>query len=1396
MGAVYLAEDRLLGREVAIKFESSPSDGADTVSDSDDLLEEARRSARLRHPNLPAVYDVGRENGYTFLVMEYIKGRTVRAMLDDGPPPLEESLRIGQDLAGALAAIHDLGLIHGDVSADNAIIRTDGTVFLVDLGLSRTWPESATAAPRMAMDELEAGRLPVEAISGINGTLEYLAPEQLTGHGADAQTDIYSFGVLLFELITGKKPFADPSPTVLARMILHEDPPPLGNFRPDIPLSLEQVLRKALAKSSQRRYGRAMDLHIALKGLIQPTSDSRGEEPSETGKYEFGERWHSRRKLWRDWLLSFGALLSVSGGGWLFFSLMMDGRGTGVAFLAATIGAGCLIAGRKLRVPDWIGDEPGTDRLAFRGLSSYQEADRNLFFGRDADIRAAIQMALDPGFRFGILMGESGCGKTSLLRAGVIPVLREHRILPVYCRAHGDLIQSIENECQRQSQIGREQGELSAEYFCRLAREMNASLLVVCDQFEEFFTHFPRPEDRVQFRDLVFDLYSREDCPVGFLFSIRNDFLYLVHADFAQGIPDPLASSRIIHLKPFTEKQAENIIRWSIARAGWTVEEGFCRSLAGDLAQDGIVLPSELQIVGDQLQKRRLFSIAEYRKFGGKEALVHGYLSDIIRVSGDDQAAALLLRALISEENTRLTLDAHEIARRIQRNPETTGHLLALFARAHVIREIQEEDPWRYELMHEYLIHEINRITGKVMDARQQANRLLRQYVSNYQLDPGTRIPLKKLWFVRRYGACTGGAVETELMRKSYWRSVAGACGALTGIIGLTILLAAGMSIQEEWVSQTLRYGHTAAVRRVSFTPAGDRLLSAGEDTRLIMWDFQRRIALDSLATNSGWITCLAVTPEGRHCVTGGSDARVRVWQITNGFVLEKEWKQETATLGLGVSGDGRWLISVDTRPDSGWTEIRDTKSWEVRGGFPVTCSSVVDGVQFRPGSDDLMTNSGEMWTLFRGPVASQPPFPPGNHGSFSPDGSLYVSIESLGRIHWVDALSGGSALITDAHEDHGRAVAFSPDGRWLATGAEDILLWNSRNGERLGRFQHAGNVWDLEFSPDGRWLVSGHGDGAILQWDVENRRLAANFNEHSGPVRAVAFSSDGKQVASGSDDGSIIIWDWPSGLKKTVFLGHRYRVTGLAFHPDGGSLFSSDFQKTALRWNLPDPGAPPERLEDNPRYFPSEAFAMCRDGRWVANSGGVYDTDSGEFIVWFDMSTDNRRFIEDARSLYGLAFSPDARLLAGVNHYGSILVIDSTAWETRASRNYPDMSLITVDFAPDGRRLVTGDDSGGIWLWTVDPLEPLEKLGQHEARIKAVRFSPDGKMVASAGDDQVIAFWEAGRPNLVARLRVHTAPVLSIAFSPDGRNLVSGGQDGTVRVHTLERSLWGYPLY
>ena len=266
---------------------------------------------------------------------------------------------------------------------------------------------------------------------------------------------------------------------------------------------------------------------------------------------------------------------------------------------------------------------------------------------------------------------------------------------PIYCRSYRDPLATVLEECRKRSQIDRTEGEPPAEYLKRVSAELGATVVLLLDQFEEFFISFRSRGEREPFLSFVANCHACDGPWVKFLFSMRSDFLYLINSEFAERVPEPLSTTKLYHLKNFDEGQAAEIIEKSARRANLALDSELSRYVARDLSTLGTVLPSELQIVGERVQSRRIFSVEAYRRAGGKESLVHSFLEDVIQASGDREGCGLLLRSLVSDENTRLTLTAGELARRTQRSRDRVGQMSSSFVSSRLVREIQEDEPWR-----------------------------------------------------------------------------------------------------------------------------------------------------------------------------------------------------------------------------------------------------------------------------------------------------------------------------------------------------------------------------------------------------------------------------------------------------------------------------------------------------------------------------------------------------------------------------------------------------------------------------------------------------------------------------------------------------------------------------
>ena len=253
MGEVYKARDTRLDRTVAIKVLSAH------VALDPDLRQrfgrEARAISALNHPHICSLYDIGQQDDIDFLVMEYLEGQTLAKRLEKGALALDQALQYAIQIADALDKAHRKGIVHRDLKPGNVMLTKSG-VKLLDFGLAKLQPSAAVAGMSIAATMTN----PITAQGTILGTLQYMAPEQVEGKEADARTDIFAFGAVLHEMLTGKKAFEGKSQASLIGAIMHADPPPISTVRPLMPAGLNRIVKKSLAKDPEVRWQSAHDL--------------------------------------------------------------------------------------------------------------------------------------------------------------------------------------------------------------------------------------------------------------------------------------------------------------------------------------------------------------------------------------------------------------------------------------------------------------------------------------------------------------------------------------------------------------------------------------------------------------------------------------------------------------------------------------------------------------------------------------------------------------------------------------------------------------------------------------------------------------------------------------------------------------------------------------------------------------------------------------------------------------------------------------------------------------------------------------------------------------------------------------------------------------------------------
>jgi eukaryotic-like serine/threonine-protein kinase len=334
MADVYLAEDQELGRRVALKLLD------DRHASDEQFVERFRREAQsaagLNHPNIVSIFDRGRAEGTYYIAMEYLDGRTLKELLvRNGPTPVPIAIDYARQILSALSFAHRNGIVHRDIKPHNIVVGGDGRLKVTDFGIARSGTSQMTE------------------VGSIVGTAQYLSPEQARGAPVDPRSDLYSLGVVLYEMLTGKVPFTGDTPVEIAMKHLSQVPKPPSEWRPQVPHDLDAVVMRALAKDPEQRYGSAEEMDADLARVARGVSVSRETEDAMTqvlagagissaqtmvqrpravappappvyrSPSPYYEEPQPGRSIW-PWLLALGLIIAGGIGGWFLYTKIQD----------------------------------------------------------------------------------------------------------------------------------------------------------------------------------------------------------------------------------------------------------------------------------------------------------------------------------------------------------------------------------------------------------------------------------------------------------------------------------------------------------------------------------------------------------------------------------------------------------------------------------------------------------------------------------------------------------------------------------------------------------------------------------------------------------------------------------------------------------------------------------------------------------------------------------------------------------------------------------------------------------------------------------------------------------------------------------------------------------------
>ena len=1329
-GAVFRAYQSLVQREVAIKiilpeFANKP----DFVRGFE---REAQLVARLEHLHIVPLYDYWREPDGAYLIMRWLRGGSLaNSLKTDGPWEIDAAARLLDQIASALTTAHRGNVVHRDIKPANILLDEEHNAYLTDFGIAKT----------LGHDEEEEG--------GLAGSPYYLSPEQITGDSVSAQTDIYGLGIVLYELLTGMRPFNADTFSQLLMQHISEMVPPLREFRTGLPLELDAVVQRATAKKPEDRFPDALEMARAFRqaaGMINPGVGST--QVSVIGEVSEG---------FQDYLATLNFPLS------------------------------------QIVNP-------------YKGLRPFEEADSSDFFGREVLIERLLNRLREqtPDVRFLAVVGPSGSGKSSVVKAGLLPKLREG-VLP----GSGDwfiadmvpgndplsqllsALLSVAVNVPENLGTWLRENEGGLPELIRYIMPAGSEVVLVIDQFEEVFTRSEHEADRLMFLRSLYDAALESDSNLRIIITLRADFYDrpLLYPAFGE-----LMRQRTEVVLPLSAEELGSVIVSPAERIGLTVEPELVAAIIAEVSEEPGALPL-LQYALTELFERReglALRLKAYRESGGILGALARRAEELYTKL--DEARQGLVRQLFlrlvtpgeGTDDTRRRIRWAEMLAIKDENALIQG-ILDVFGKYRLLtfdNDPQTREP-TIEVAHEAMIRQWQRLREWIDESREELRleRRLSAATEEWQkqkrdssfLATGVRLQQfeglvdtgsialgeNERAFVRDSVAQREAKIVEEEVRRAHEamleRRDRRRLQVLVGIFVTAAIVAGGLALVgfnqrqgERDAQQDAEFSAATAVserdradlqadvsrsRELSARALANLNTGALDLTFLLMREaFQVK---DDFETRSGLLSSLQQSPHLKAFLHGHSKLN--------------------PVRDLVYSPDGTQIAAVD-----GTVIFRWDASTKV------------------PSSEPLSGHTGDIWSL-----------------AYSPDGKLLASGDSDGIIRLWDVDTGEVA--GEPLEGHGGAVnslVFNADASLLVSGGEDSLLyvWDVARGEITGEplSAHADTIYDLAFSLDGALLASASADGTVILWDVDGNTFTPRdkvLEGHTNWVLSLAFRPDGGILASGSADNRINLWDVETGELLLPLTGHDNWVRDIAYSPDGAFLVSASDDGTLRLWNAKSGAV--IGLPLNGHIDKVLAVDFASDSQTIISGG-----EDGQMLMW-DAATSyplGKQIGKHDAEAWSIAFSPVDDVLLSTGADNRLRLWDAVTGEASGESVSVENYAVASAFSPDGRVVMTGHQDGSVMFWSVsgDSFTPVaEPVRRHSQSIFSVAFSSDGRLAASGSDDGIIQLWEveSGEASGDA-LEGHQSGVQALAFSPQPETsnlLVSASRDAEILFWDVE---------
>jgi len=1261
-GTIYRAIQPTIGRDVAVKVIRRKY--ANDPQFIRRFEAEAQTIARLEHPYIVPLYDYWRDPQGAFLVMRLLRGGNLLTSLAQGPWDMETTSKLLDQIASALAAAHQQGIIHRDIKPANILFDKAGNAYLSDFGIAKN-----------ILQDLE-----LTGEMGLVGTPDYISPEQLRNEPVTPQSDLYSLGAVVYEVLTGERPFTDAPFALRIQKHLQEPLPLVSAARPGLPAAIDDVIQQATAKQPSARFSDALVMAEAFRQAVRGKS-----------------------------------------------VVTLAGETT----TSATLSTG-IPAITEIYNP-------------YKGLQAFQETDADDFYGRETVVEQFITHLADN--RFLAVVGPSGSGKSSVVKAGLIPALRQEALpgsdnwfmaemvpgphpfeelelalLPIAVDPPPSLLDPMRKD---------ERGLLRT--IRRILPEKDGVLLLVIDQFEELFTLVEDDKQRLYFLNSLVTALNAPRSPLRLVVTLRADFY-----------DRPLQIQPIAQLfKQYTEiilPLTQEELTWAIQeparRVGVHLEAVATTAMLTEVADQPGALPLLQYALTELFEERQdnVMTLAAYRMLGGVSGALAQRAEEIYTGSDETEQEAirqLFLRLVTlgeGVEDTRrrvLLSELEQISLDMLDEPKSSiinrygSFRLLTFDHDPLTREPT------VEVAHEALLREWPR---------------LRRWLEQSRDD----VRLQRSLATFAYEWAQNNEDDGFLLREGRLDLFAG--WAATMDLALTpseqaFLTASTIAReQREAAEQARQQRELETAQQLAQTEhqRAEEQVAAAQNLR-------RRAAYLGAALAVAAILAIAALFAG---IQANNNAETAVTNANTAATQEAlaaaqaEEAQNNADLAAtaeaqAVQSEGEALAQQATA--------------EAEAIFRATAEAIAVAERNTAEEQTRLSTSRELALAALSNLNEDPEL------------SILLALGALGTSH-----------TAEAEEALHRAVQESQTRLLLRPNEEEPTL-------------------EVLFSPDGLQLLTGVATGEAILWDVDTGEKLVTFDGHKEDwvqasdisyVISPDYSPDGKRVVTGGEDGTVRIWDPKNGQELMAIEAHEDRVDGVSFSPDGAKILTASWDNTAKIWDS-ETGELLLAVEEihPPTWDIPETGAWgagySPDGRRFATAGTdglgkVWDAETGaELLVLAG---------HDA-PLWDVAFSPDGMLIATSSFSGEARIWDAETGKEIHNLVGHTSSLRELDFSHDGSLLGTASADGTAKIWDVASGEELTTLAGHKDRVMGIDFSPDGTEIATSSRDRTARIWEVSGGRESFALGVEIDGVLDVDYSPDGQRLATIDWDGLTQI-------------